>query len=151
MLFEILICLSTGILGIFLGAQIAEGVLFVPYWKALPPKDFFELHQTYGKKIYQFFAPLTIVATILPLSTVLYGLYTDVQNQLSLILMGLFTALFFSTYFLYFKKANKMFANASISHKQLPIELKKWGNWHWARIILEFIAFICSIVTILNL
>ncbi len=151
MLFEILICLSTGILGIFLGAQIAEGVLFVPYWKALPPKDFFELHQTYGKKIYQFFAPLTIGATILPLSTVLYGLYTDVQNQLSLILMGLFTALFFSTYFLYFKKANKMFANASISHKQLPIELKKWGNWHWARIILEFIAFICSIVTILNL
>ncbi len=80
MLFTILIALSTGILGIFLGAQIAEGVLFVPYWKALPPKDFFELHQTFGKKIHQFFAPLTIVATLVPLLTVAYGFFTNVSS-----------------------------------------------------------------------
>lgn len=151
MLFEILIALSTGILGIFLGAQIAEGVLFVPYWKALSPKDFFELHQTYGKKIYHFFAPLTIIATLLPLLTLAYGLFTNIHSQLSLILMGVFTALFFSTYFLYFKKANKGFAESSISYKHLPAELNKWGNWHWGRIVFEFIAFICSILTLINL
>ena len=149
MLFEVLIALSIGCLGIFLGAQITEGVLFVPYWKALPPKDFFELHQTYGKKIYQFFAPLTIVATLLPLLTLFYGLYTNIQSQASLILMGLFTTLFFSTYYLYFKNANNLFAEASISYEQLPIELNKWGKWHWGRVVLECIAFICSIVTII--
>jgi ABC-type multidrug transport system fused ATPase/permease subunit len=151
MIYEILIALSTGVLGIFLGAQIAEGVLFVPYWKALQPKEFFELHQTYGKKIYQFFAPLTIVATLVPLLTVAYGFFTNIDSQLSLMLMGFFTALFFSTYFLYFKKANKLFAEASISHEDLPVELNKWGNWHWGRIVFEFIAFICSIVALTHL
>ena len=35
MITDILLLLSSGTLGIFLGAQIAEAVLFVPYWKAL--------------------------------------------------------------------------------------------------------------------
>lgn len=151
MLFDILVALSVGSLGIFLGAQIAEGVLFVPYWKSLAPKDFFKLHQTYGDKIYQFFAPLTIVSTVLPLFTVVYSMFTDMRGQLSLILMGLFTLLFFSTYYLFFKKANKQFEEASISNEQLPAALNKWGNWHWARIVFEFIAFICSIVSLINL
>jgi hypothetical protein len=151
MLFEILIALSTGVLGIFLGAQITEGVLFVPYWKALPPKDFFELHQTYGKKIYSFFAPLTIIATLIPLLTLGYGFSTNTHSNLPLILMGLFTALFFSTYFLYFKRANKLFTEASISYEDLPAELNKWGNWHWGRIVFEFLAFTCSIVVLVNL
>jgi len=30
---EILLVLSSGVLGIFLGAQITEAVLFVPHWK----------------------------------------------------------------------------------------------------------------------
>ena len=151
MIYKILIALSTGVLGIFSGAQITEGVLFVPYWKALQPKEFFELHQTYGKKIYQFFAPLTIVATLVPLLTVAYGFFTNIDSQLSLMLMGLFTTLFFSTYFLYFKKANKLFAEASISHEDLPAELNRWERWHWGRIIFEFIAFICSIVALIHL
>lgn len=146
MLLDILLALSTGCLGIFLGAQITEGVLFVPYWKSLAPTDFFELHQTYGKKIYQFFAPLTIIATLLPLLTLAYAFMTNIHSNVSLILMGVCTALFFSTYYMYFKKANQGFAEASISHEDLPAELNKWGNWHWSRIVFEFIAFVCSIV-----
>lgn len=135
---------------VFLGAQITEGVLFVPYWKALPPKDFFDLHQTYGKKIYAFFAPLTILATLIPLFTVAYGWITHTQNQLPLLLMGTFTALFFSTYYLYFKKANQGFAEASISHEALPAALQKWGNWHWGRVACEFLAFICAILVLID-
>lgn len=151
MLFEILLALSAGCLGIFLGAQITEGVLFVPYWKALPAKDFFELHQTYGKKIYQFFAPLTIIATLLPLLTVAYAFLTDIPGNLPLLLMGAFTLTFFSTYYLFFKRANKQFAEASISKEELPAALNKWGNWHWGRIVFECLAFICSIVSLINL
>jgi hypothetical protein len=151
MLFEILLALSTGILGIFLGSQITEGVLFVPFWKALSPKEFFELHQHYGPKIYQFFAPLTIAATLLPLSTLACGLMTDRAIPVSLILMGSFTVVFFSTYYLYFKRANKSFAEASISPEELPAELKRWGNWHWGRTVFEFLAFVCSIVSLFHL
>ncbi len=151
MIFSILVYLSSGILGIFLGAQIAEAVLFVPYWKALSPDEFFKLHQTYGKKIYQFFAPLTIMATILPFLTVIYGVINGSIVGFMLWGMGIATILFFSTYFLYFKKANKSFADRSLSDKALPSELVRWGNWHWGRIVFEFIAFGCALWLLLEI
>lgn len=142
---EILYALTVGILGIFTGAQIAEGVLFVPYWKALKAADFFELHQTYGKKIYQFFAPLTIAATFIPFGTAIYSFIVNGLDILT-VLMAVFTLGFFSTYYLYFKKANQSFAEASLSEVELPDELVRWGNWHWARIYMEIAALICAIM-----
>ena len=150
MLFEILIGLSTSILGIFLGAQLTEAVLFVPYWKTLPAEDFFKLHQIYGKKIYRFFAPLTILATLTPLLTTLYGLSLGTGLNFPLILMGISTIFFFSTYFFYFKEANKSFAEASIPAEALPVVLNRWSNWHWGRIVFECIAFVSSIILILG-
>jgi len=137
MMFEVLIALSVGCLG------------FVPYWKSLSAKEFFSLHQAYGKKIYRFFAPLTIVATFLPLFTVVYGLFTNVNGQSYLIAMGFFTILFFSTYSMYFKQANKRFAEASIPDGELAEALATWGNWHWGRVALEFLAFACALALII--
>ena len=149
MIGEYLIILTSGILGIFLGAQITEAILFVPYWKALDPDDFFELHQTYGEKIYRFFAPLTIAATLIPLGTSAYLLIQPDQNRIVVVLMGLATLAFFSTYYLYFKKANQSFADRSLSNEALPQELKSWDNWHWGRIFFEGIAFLSALVLLL--
>lgn len=151
MISEILLILSSGLLGIFLGAQITEAFLFVPYWKELLPNDFFELHKNYGKKIYKFFAPLTIIATILPLVTVIYHLINQSKERTLLMLMGGSTLIFFLTYFLYFKKANKNFTKRSITNRELPGELVKWGNWHWGRIFFEFIAFGASLFLLLKI
>lgn len=148
MIGELSYILSTAVLGIFLGAQICEGVLFVPFWKAMQPKDFFDLHQTYGKKIYQFFAPLTIIATLIPISTSILAYFLGVKGCVFALLMGIFTLLFFSTYFLFFKSANHRFATASISYEALPGELNRWEKWHWGRIGLETIAFICSLIAL---
>lgn len=146
MFVEILLQASCGILGIFLGAQISEAALLVPYWKALEADDFFKLHETYGKKIHLFFAPLTISATLIPAITIgCISVYRP-DNLLLPGLMGFSVLAFFSTYFLYFKKANQSFADRSLSDEQLSGELKRWGNWHWARICFEFIAFGCSLL-----
>lgn len=145
MITEILLLASSATLGIFLGAQIAEAVLFVPYWKALSADDFFELHKTYGKKIHQFFAPLTIAATFLPLTCVGSHLFYQKNPHILFILLGISTLAFFSTYFLYFKRANKSFSDRSLSNEQLPQELIKWGNWHWGRVCFECVAFGCSL------
>jgi hypothetical protein len=56
----------------------------------------------------------------------------------------------FSTYSLYFKNANQKFADRTLSNDELPVELKKWGNWHWTRIGFEAIAFLCSIILLLS-
>lgn len=148
---EICYALSAGILGIFTGAQIAEGVLFIPYWKSLEPQKFFLLHKTYGPKIYQFFAPLTITATLIPVGTAIYSLVINAHGKIFATLMGVFTLLFFATYFLYFKKANKSFEDASLTDVELPVELDKWDKWHWARIYLEIGALICSLIAIIKI
>ncbi|MGI9532994.1 hypothetical protein [Lutimonas sp.] len=150
MISEILLFLSSCILGIFLGAQIAEAMLFVPYWKKLSADDFFELHKTYGKKIYQFFSPLTIVSTFIPLITVGYHIIHSDENQLLFGLMGFSTVAFFSTYFMFFKNSNKSFAERSLSNDELPLELIRWENWHWGRICFEFIAFGCSLLLLIK-
>jgi hypothetical protein len=146
MLTEILLLLSSSVLGIFLGAQITEAFLFVPYWKTIKPDDFFKFYQTYGKKIHQFFAPLTIVSTLLPLITVSYGLLNQIGNQILLLIVGLSTLAFFSTYFLYFKNANEKFTTRSLSNENLSHELMRWEIWHWGRILFECIAFGTSLL-----
>ena len=148
---EISYAISAGILGVFTGAQIAEGILFVPYWKGLEPKAFFLLHKTYGPKIYQFFAPLTIAATIIPIATAIYSWYTHSPGMMYSGLMGVFTLLFFATYFLYFKKANQSFADISLTDAELPIELERWEKWHWARILFEIVALVCSLIAIVKI
>ena len=150
MIQETSLLLSSGALGIFLGAQIVEAFLFVPNWKSLKADDFFDFYESYGKKIHQFFAPLTIATIVIVLITVGYGFINQAENQMFFVLMGLSTLAFFSTYFLYFKNANQKFADRTLSNAELPGELVRWGNWHWARILFEAIAFICSILILLT-
>lgn len=148
---EGMLLLSTGIFGIFLGAQITEAVLFVPYWKAMAPDDFFELHKVYGKKIYRFFAPLTIASTILPLLSIYFLYRTNLVLSPWMIVTGAATLIFFSTFFIYFKSANRSFAERSLTHEELPLELKKWEKWHWTRIFYECIAFTGLLILLLDM
>ena len=143
---ELLYALAAGILGIFAGAQIAEGVLLVPYWKSMEADAFYKDHKTMGPKIYKFFAPLTIAATLIPIGTMIYALMIDAPGRVAMLLSGFFTLLFFSTFYLYFKKANQQFADATLSDEELALELIKWGKWHWTRICFELAALICALV-----
>lgn len=149
--FESLLLLSTAaILGIFVGAQITEACLFVPIWKEMNPDDFFEQHKSVGPRIYRFFAPLTIAATIVPLATVGVGLIRSPEPNVLFWILGVSTLTFFSTYFMYFKTANQKFADRTLSNDKLGDELIRWGHWHWTRIGFETIAFGCSILLLLD-
>lgn len=116
----------------------------------MKPDDFFEQHKTVGPLIYRFFAPLTIVATVIPLLAVLVNLLNKTESLLLFGILGLSTLAFFSTYFFYFKEANQKFSDRSLPNEQLASELIKWGNWHWARIAFETVAFICSVIILFN-
>ena len=150
MVLKILLFLSTCTLGIFLGTQLAEAILLVPYWKELSSDNFFELHKTYGAKLFQFYAPLTIAATIFPTATFVFGLVDKSRRDIFMWLMFIFSLLFFSTYYIYFKEANLSFVERTISNEDLPNELIKWGNWHWARVFCEAGAFVCGLIMLLR-
>jgi hypothetical protein len=151
MTYKILLLLSTCILGVFIGTQIAEAMLIVPYWKELSADDFFAFYKTYGKNLHQFYAPLTIAATILPIATCVSSLFEKTKTDLLMWIMTLFSVIFFSTFFLYFKKANLSFTERTISNEALAQELIKWGKWHWGRVVCEAVAFICGLVLLLKL
>lgn len=138
----LLLISSAALLGVFLGAQIAEACLFVPIWKQMDADDFFAQHSSVGPLIYRFFAPLTIAATFVPLATVVYNLLIGNPHTALFLLLGGFTLAFFLTYPLYFKAANQKFADRSLSNEELPKELERWGAWHWMRIGFETIAFL---------
>jgi hypothetical protein len=148
---RILILLSTFTLGIFLGTQLAEAMLIVPYWKAMPANDFFAFYKAYGKQLHLFYAPLTIVATLLPVAAFLLSLFGLSRTDRYMWLMAVFSILFFAMFFIYFKEANRSFAERSIKDQALPQELVKWGNWHWGRVVCEFFAFVCGLLLLLRL
>lgn len=150
MTLKILLFLSTCILGVFCGTQLAEAALIVPYWKGLSADDFFTFYKTYGAKLHQFYAPLTVFATLLPIVTFIYSLLSKSKTPLLIWLMAIFCVLFFLTFFIYFKDANVSFAERTISNKELPQELMKWAKWHWARVVFELIAFVCGLISLLR-
>ena len=143
---EILILLSCGILGIFWGAQLTEAVLLVPYWKSLKADEFFAYYQSQGKRIHQFFAPLTIGSTLLPFLSVIYLIFFKHEYHILLFTMGLSTLAFFLTFYMYFKNANRRFTDRALTDEALPYELVRWGNWHWGRVSFEFIALGASLL-----
>lgn len=151
MALKIILLLSTATLGVFLGTQLAEAALIVPYWQGLSPDDFFTFYKIYGIKLHQFYSPLTIVATILPVVTLVWSLLTKQKIDLLLWIMVVFTLMFFSTYFLYFKEANLSFTERTISNEILPHKLTEWANWHWGRIFCEALAFVCGLILLTKL
>ena len=139
---EVLAILTTISLGIFAGAQLAEACILVPFWRRLPPADFFGLHHAMGPNLFRFFAPITAIATLLALASALLSggdLWQTSAGVLSLTAVAMF--------FAYFKKANAAFAARSISDEQLPAELKRWARWHRARTLIVMGAFISSVLT----
>jgi hypothetical protein len=151
MTLKILLLLSTFLLGIFFGTQPAEAALIVPYWKDLSADNFFAFYKTYGKKLHQFYAPLTIAATILPILTfVCHMIIGKSKTDFLMWLMTAFTVLFFATYFLYFKEANVSFTERTISNEALAQELIRWEKWHWGRVVCEAVAFGCGLILLVK-
>ncbi len=99
MIYKIFLILSTATLGVFLGTQLAEAVLIVPYWKNMSADDFFAFYKLYGERLHQFYAPLTIASTILPIATFVVSLVGKSKTDLLLWLMTASSILFFATFF----------------------------------------------------
>ena len=140
---------STWLLGLFVGALLAEGAILVPYWRAMDPSDFFALHHTMGPRLYAFFRPLTILGSLLPAITAVLALATSAPGAFWAAAAGMLSASMIGIYFLYFAKANASFADKSLGPQELPRELARWAKWHWFRVVVAAIAFGCALLALL--
>ncbi len=144
---RILVFFFITVFSVFFGSQITEGFLLVPYWKTLSTAEFYEYYSQFGPIIGRFYTILTIIAALIPIGISIYCFYKKSSALTYSLISAFFTLLGVALFYIYFKETNQQFYNASFNASQLKSELEIWGYWHWARVILEFIALLFLILT----
>ena len=69
---QFLLVFSVAIFAVFIGSQITEGVILVPYWQSLSTKEFYIYYNNFGPKIGLFYTVLTIIAALIPIVISVY-------------------------------------------------------------------------------
>lgn len=130
------------IYAIFLGSQLAEAFLLVPYWQSLPASEFYSYYAEFGPMIGRFYTVLTIIATIIPISVAArYFMKKHAGIRLA-VLSSFFAILVILCFYVYFKSTNAQFYRSAFSERELAQELVTWSYWHWSRIVLEIFSLI---------
>ncbi|CAL2086151.1 hypothetical protein [Tenacibaculum sp. 190524A02b] len=139
------LCIS--VFSIFLGSQITEGCLLVPYWKTLSKTEFYNYYTAFGPIIGQFYSVLTIIAVLIPLSMSIYCFFNKSQALKYAVISTFFSVLVITLFYVYFKETNKQFYKAVFNADQLKSVLNTWANWHWIRVTFEFLSLTFLMLT----
>jgi len=139
---------SAAALGLWAGALLLEGGVLVPLWRSLPPAQFFAWHPASGPRLFRFFYPLTVAATLSTAAAAVSSLIAAHPGRWLILISSVLTVAILATYFLYFEKTNARFAAASIRPDELGAELSRWASWHWVRVALSLVAFAAALLAL---
>ena len=137
--------LLIAVFSIFVGSQITEAVLLVPFWKSLSTEGFYDYYAEWGPKLGKFYTILTVIALLIPIGTAVHFRNKSGSALIHAMISTAFAILFIAMFYLYFKDINQHFLAASLSPAQLKSTLTTWGRWHWVRVLLEIfsLGFLC--------
>ena len=127
---------------VFIGSQITEGVLIVPYWQSLSAKEFYSYYNNFGHLIGGFYTILTIIALLIPLFTFFYCKFKKSKGLNFALVSALFAILFVASFYVYFKGANELFFQSTLNEIELKKELIIWSYWHWGRVVIECLSLL---------
>ena len=148
---QFLLFFSVTIFSIFIGSQITEGALLVPYWQSLSSNNFYSYYNEYGPFIGQFYTVLTIGAALIP---IVISIYCKSNNSNALkfaLISSFFAILFVSSFYIYFKGTNELFYQAALNDVELKNELVIWSYWHWGRIFIECLSLVFLILSLIKI
>jgi small-conductance mechanosensitive channel len=147
---EVLTALATVVLGLFAGSLLTEALLLVPYFRSLSFAEFNRSHGAFGPRLFRYYAPLTISATLAPLAAAAATLLDFPRvNVFSWISAGLVLVIL-GTYVFYFRAANLAFVERRLDETALAKELARWAGVHTFRTALAICAFIASVLAVLR-
>lgn len=135
-------------LALFSGALLTEAMVLVPMWRSLQPQEFFALHAAHAHRLYAFFAPLTVSATVLAVVAATSAVVTNRPSSSASVAAAVLALVILCTYGLYFRRANAGFAKATITHEALPAELARWASWHGFRTTLALAALASALLAL---
>ena len=148
---QFLFFLSVSIFSIFIGSQITEGALLVPYWQSLSSADFYSYYNDFGPQIGQFYTVLTILAAIIPIAISIYCKSINSKVLNLALISSFFAVLFVSSFYIYFKGTNELFYQAAFNDLDLKNELITWSYWHWGRIVIECLSLFFLIFALMKI
>lgn len=148
---QFVLFLLVSIFAIFIGSQITEGALLVPYWQSLSSSDFYAYYNEFGPSIGKFYTVLTIVAALIPVGISIYCMTINSNALKFALTSSCFAILFVSSFYIYFKDTNALFYQAAFSEVALKKELVIWSYWHWGRIIIECVSLSFLIAAIIKI
>ncbi len=94
---------------LFLGSQITEGCLLVPYWQSLSANEFYSFYEDLGPAINQFYTVLTIMAVLITLGVSVYCLFRKRKAFKYALTSTVFSALVILLFYIYFKGVNQSY------------------------------------------
>ena len=145
---RILFFFFIAVFSIFLGSQITEGVLLIPYWKKLSKTEFYDYYSKCGPTIGKFYSVLTIIATLIPISISIYCFSNKLRALKYAVASSFFAFLVIVLFYVYFKDINHQFYGNSFNSNQLKSVLETWEYLHWLRVLLEILSLIFLILTL---
>lgn len=147
---EAVTVLTTLVLGLFAGSLLTEALLLVPYFRSLSFEEFNRLHREFGPRLYRYYAPLTISATVVPLAAAAAAILEYPRINLFAWLAAALVLVILATYVIYFRAANLAFAERRFDEPALAKELALWAGVHTFRTALAMCAFIASVLAVLR-
>jgi hypothetical protein len=138
--------LSAAVLGVFFGSQLTEGLVLVPYWRALPPEEFLRWYAANDARLVRYFGPLTTVTALLAVAAALVTWWQGHPGGATTLLAAAIMIAIVASFFVYFERANRSFATAAITAPAVDGELARWNAWHWMRTLLAGVAFAAALV-----
>jgi predicted exporter len=144
---EILATAALLFLGLYAGSLLTEGAVLVPIWRGLPADDFFRMHKDVGPRLYKYFTPVTIAGVATPLAYVVFAQISGPPPTLPAYAAAGLCVAALGTYFLYFERANRSFAERSLANDALPAALAQWAAVHWIRTVMVVGAFALLLIS----
>jgi hypothetical protein len=136
------------VFSLFLGSQITEAIILVPYWQSLTAVEFYSYYQEFGPSIGRFYTVLTIIAALIPIALSMYYFRMKASSLPFSLVSAVLAILVVACFYLYFKGTNELFYQSAFNEDDLKNELLTWGQWHWARVVLEIFSLLFLILAV---
>lgn len=147
---EIVVALATLVLGVTVGALLAEGAVLVPFWRGLEPKAFLGWYRLHADVLLRFYGSLEVAAVALALAALGAGWIEESAALPWLVTSALCAVAVLAVFPLYFRKANASFASGSIASGAVARELARWSRWHSARTVLAAASCAAAMIALLR-
>lgn len=136
------------VFSIFIGSQITEGALFVPYWQSLSAEAFYTYYKEFGPGIGSFYTVLTVVAAFIPIALSVYLFKVGSAKKFYALISAILAIVFILFFYLYFKGTNELFYQSALSEQELKEVLITWSKVHWSRVVVELLSLLFLVLAL---